>query len=232
MVGGTYFNVFRCATSKRLNNYILPTLHEDQPDVVLLHIGFNDINNQTEDRINTEKLTGDIINIGKSCIDLGVKDVVMSSILPKKNIALTCLIQQVEDSLREQYILYGFGFISNNIISRTHSWKDGIHLEDLGTNILAGNFVDFLNRFISSKSSEDSWLYIGKHLKGHYGNIGVLIADNSLSPEIFSDISNLGSVSSNWNSCNVKDYDKNSSDPRLVFLLFFIYSLFTIGKIT
>ena len=53
-------------------------------------------------------------------------------------------------------------------------------------------------------------------MKGLYGNIGVLISDNSLSSEIASDISNLGSVSSNWNSCNVKDYDKNSSDPRLV----------------
>ena len=31
-----------------------------------------------------------------------------------------------------------------------------------------------------------------------------------------SDISNLGSVSSNWNSHNVKDYNKNSSNPRLV----------------
>ena len=48
----------------------------------------NDINNQTKDRTNTEKQTGDIINIGKSCIDLGVKEVVISSILPKKNIAL------------------------------------------------------------------------------------------------------------------------------------------------
>ena len=55
-----------------------------------------------------------------------------------------------------------------------------------------------------------------KHLKGLYGNIGILISDNSLSPEIASDISNLGSVSSNWNSRNVKDYDRNSSDPRLV----------------
>ena len=53
-------------------------------------------------------------------------------------------------------------------------------------------------------------------MKGHYGNTGVLISANSLSPEIVSDISNLGSVSSNWNSRNVKDYDKNSSDPRLV----------------
>ena len=101
----------------------------------------------------------------------------------------------------------GFGFISNDNISRTHLWKDGIHLEDLGTNILAGNFVNFLNRFILSKSSELLWLYTDKHLKGLYGNIDVLISDNSLSSEIVSDISNLGSASSNWNSRNVKDYD-------------------------
>ena len=134
-----------------MNHFILPTLHKDQPDVVLLHIGSNDINNQTKDKTDTEKLTGDIINIGKSCIDLVV---VISSVLPKTNIPLTRLIRQVNDSLREQCVLNGFGFISNDNISRTHLWKDGIHLEDLGTNILAGNFVDFLNRFILSKSSE------------------------------------------------------------------------------
>ena len=72
-----------------------------------------------------------------------MKDVVISSILPKKNIALTCL---VNNSLREQCVLNGFGFISNDNISRTHLWKDGIHLEDLGTNILAGNFVDFFQQ--------------------------------------------------------------------------------------
>ena len=122
-----------------MNHNILPTLHEDHPDVVLLHIGSTDINNQTTDRKTTENLTGDIINTGKSCIDLGVKEVVISSILPKKNIALR---------------MNGFGFISNDNISRTHLWKDGIYLEDLGTNILAGYFADVLNRFILSKSSE------------------------------------------------------------------------------
>ena len=134
-----------------MNHFILPTLHKDQPDVVLLHIGSNDINNQTKDKTDTEKLTGDIINIGKSCIDLVV---VISSVLPKTNISLTRLIRQVNDSLREQCVLNGFGFISNDNISRTHLWKDGIYLEDLGTNILAGNFVDFLSRFILSTSSE------------------------------------------------------------------------------
>ena len=52
-------------------------------------------------------------------------------------------------------------------------------------------------------------------MKGLYSNIG-LISDNSLSSEIVNDISNLGSVSSNWNSRNGKDYDKNSSELRLV----------------
>ena len=35
-----------------------------------------------------------------------------------------------------------------------HLWKNGIYLEDLGANIVAGNFVDFLNRFVFFKSSE------------------------------------------------------------------------------
>ena len=83
-----------------------------------------------------------------------MKEVVISSILPKKNITLTRLIRQVNDSLRLQCVWNGFGFISSDNISRTHLWQDGIHLEDLGNNILAGNFVDFLNSFISSKSSE------------------------------------------------------------------------------
>ena len=39
-------------------------------------------------------------------------------------------------------------------------------------------------------------------------NIGVQISDNSLSPEMVSDISNLGYVSSNLSFWNVKDYDK------------------------
>ena len=73
-----------------------------------------------------------------------------------------------------------------------------------------------MNSFILSKSSEHSWLYTDKHLKGINGNTGVLISDNSLSSEIVSDISDLGSISANWNSRNVKDYDKNSSDQRLV----------------
>ena len=52
-------------------------------------------------KLNTEKPTEVIINIGKSWIDLGVKRVIISLILPKNNIALTRLIQQLKVSLKE-----------------------------------------------------------------------------------------------------------------------------------
>ena len=137
----------------------------------------------------------------------------ISSILPKTNNALTRLTRQVKASLREMCVLNKFGFIPTDNVSRTYLWKDGIHLGDLSNNIVAGNFVNILNRFILSKSSEHHtffwcfhcWLYTGKHSKDRYGNIGAQISDNSLSPEMVSDIGNLGSVSSNMSFRDVKD---------------------------
>ena len=62
-------------------------------------------------------------------------------------------------------MLNGFGVISNDNILRTYLCKDMIHLEDLGTNVLTGFLIQVFD----------------KHSKGLYGNIGVLISDNSLS---------------------------------------------------
>ena len=58
--------------------------------------------------------------------------------------------------------------------------------------------------------------YTDKYFRGFCGNNCVQISNNSLSPKTVNDISNLGSVSSNRNSRSVKDYDKNSSVPKLV----------------
>ena len=74
-----------------------------------------------------------------------MKEVIISSSLLKNNIALTRLIRKVNDSLREKCVLNGFGFISNNNISKIHLWKDRIHLEDLGINILVGKSLFYPN---------------------------------------------------------------------------------------
>ena len=82
---------FGSAKSKTLNHYILRTLHNDQRDVVFLHIGSNDINNQTKDKTKNEQLIECIINNGKRCINFSVKEVIIPLILSKNNFALTRL---------------------------------------------------------------------------------------------------------------------------------------------
>ena len=40
------------------------------------------------------------------------------------------------------------GSICNDAITTEYLWKDGIHLQDLGTNILISNFIKFVNSFL------------------------------------------------------------------------------------
>ena len=52
--------------------------------------------------------------------------------------------------LRDLCIINGFGFVSNKIITTKYIWKDGIHLQDLGTSILNKNFIEFANSCLFS----------------------------------------------------------------------------------
>ena len=42
----------------------------------------------------------------------------------------------------------GFDYIFNDAFTTEYLWKDGIHLQDLDTNILSCNFTKFLNSFL------------------------------------------------------------------------------------
>ena len=74
--------------------------------------------------------------------------VFISSILVKKNPQLNPVIQRVNDQLRELCEINGFLFINNDMITTDHHWRDGIHLQDIGANILSGNFYQVLNIFL------------------------------------------------------------------------------------
>ena len=104
---------------------------------------------------NPCKHADDIINISKLCIYYGVKDVIISSILPKRNMTYTKVIREVNDILIEKCQLNGFGYICNNNVTDEFLWRDGIHFTDTGTHMLASNFVDFLNYFILDRHYEN-----------------------------------------------------------------------------
>ena len=94
------------------------------------------------------QLSPSIIKIGLNCKNYGVNNVVISSILVKKNPNLNALIQRVNDLLHDLCSMNGFGYICNDAITTEYLWKDGIHLQDLGTNILSSNFITFVNSFL------------------------------------------------------------------------------------
>ena len=150
--GRAFLNGFSGANIKRLNHYITPILEEDRPDIVILHIGCNDITHRTIDNIDIKDISNQLIDIGKKCKSYGVKEVIFSSILVKKQVKLTQIIRQVNDYLRDECERNSFCFVNNDNITREYLWKDRTHLNNDGTRIFAGNLVDFLNEFIFNRN--------------------------------------------------------------------------------
>ena len=61
--GKAHLNSFSEANIKRLDHFITPTLVENRPDIVIIHIGSNDITHNTVDRRDVKDIVNRIINI-------------------------------------------------------------------------------------------------------------------------------------------------------------------------
>ena len=54
-------------------------------------------------------------------------------------------IKNLNKSLYEECMKYGFCFIDNGTVSEKDLWKDGIHLTESGRVIVANNLINYLN---------------------------------------------------------------------------------------
>ena len=140
--GKAFFRSFSGANAKQIQHYIIPTLTDDQPDAIIIHAGTNDIINNNS---NEDKIAKDIVNIVETCKGAGINDIFVSSLLVKKNPRLTAVIHRVNDLLRDYCATNGIHFINNDNVTTEHLWKDGIHLQDIGTTILSKNFYEYIN---------------------------------------------------------------------------------------
>ena len=135
---------FGGAKIEELNHYITPHLEFDKPDIVVIHIGSNNVSYNNLNA-NPAVFAQNIIEIGNKCVNYGVQEVVISSIFVKESIKLGAFIRKINDELRELCLEKNFHFISNDNIIRKHICGDGVHLLEVGTNILAANIVSYLN---------------------------------------------------------------------------------------
>ena len=71
----------------------------------------------------------------------------------KKNPKLNPVIRRVNDQLRKLCEINGFLLINNDMITTDHLWRDGIPLQDIGTNILSRNFYLVFHDFLYENHS-------------------------------------------------------------------------------
>ena len=90
-----HLNGFSGANIKHLDHLITPTLAEDRSDIVIVHIGSNDITHNTVNQTDVKDIVNRIINIGKKCLSYGVKELIISSIFMKKPFKLTRIINRL-----------------------------------------------------------------------------------------------------------------------------------------
>ena len=146
---------FPGATTHDLSEfYMLPTLKNNTPDTVIIHIGANDLLNKgTRDGGATsnviDDISNDIIKCGKVCAAHGVNNICISSVLPFRGRLTNSTINYINDKLAKLCRENSFDFLLNDNIIYDHSkslyYHDGIHLNEAGRDILMDNFSTYLN---------------------------------------------------------------------------------------
>ena len=142
-VGKTHLKAFPGTTTKQLHHYIIPTLDDEHPNTVLLHVGINDL---LQGGNEIGKISKNISEIGAMCKDKGVKNVFISGLIPSRKVE-EHYISNLNNQLKEICKANCYIFIDNSNITERHLWRDGIHLNDRGKDLLANNFLDIFKDF-------------------------------------------------------------------------------------
>ena len=113
-----YKKCFPGVNANHLKHHIIPTLNEDKPYTLIIHVGVNDIMNGT-DRDNLVVQSG---RIGFTCKNYGIKNII-SSLVYARGIK-TEVIDYVNKKLQELCNHQNYTFINNSNIPVEHLCKD------------------------------------------------------------------------------------------------------------
>ena len=144
--GTAKFQKFNGHKMKHIKKYVTTHLDEERPDCVILQGGGNDLSSDYRNADSLTKIANDIIDAAHECRRYHVKEIWISSVLPRSSAVYQGRRSQLNKILKDLCYLYDFKFIENeNIVIRNHILKDGVHLNNEGTIQLARNFLRCLN---------------------------------------------------------------------------------------
>ena len=139
---------FPGAKSHQLLHYIDVNLDRRKPpDSVIIHIGVNDViydNSQS----NIENLVRNIKKMTEKCRNAGAKNVFTFGLVYSTRVSLP-ILERIHKTLSSYCDLHNCIYIDNRNIRGKNLYKDGLHLLESGKEILANNFLFYLNRILN-----------------------------------------------------------------------------------
>ena len=128
------------ATTIDINDYIKPELRQN-PDVVIIHSGTNDLPNN----VNTVKKIKKLIKEIEEYHQENTPQIAISSIINRYDQDYSEEIENINDKLKRLCVSKGIFFIDNNNIDRSCLNRGKLHLNKRGSSYLANNFKKFVN---------------------------------------------------------------------------------------
>ena len=147
--GTAEIHLYRGKKSHEIRDRVREHLEMTKTDSVIVLGGGNDLPTSRRNPTTPESIAETLIGIGIDCknANIPVEKIGISSVLPRAEAYMQGRRKKINDLLREKCKVHNFAFIENdNIILSRHIQRDGVHLNRAGTEKLATNFLDVLNK--------------------------------------------------------------------------------------
>jgi lysophospholipase L1-like esterase len=135
-------NKFPAATARQIRHYAHYALDEDHPSQVIIVAGTNDVAYDTNSSgADPEIIAERIMDIARDCRSKNVKDIHVSSIMPRREYRYRSTIDQINTILRRKCDQEHFYYIDNANIY-TGDLDDGVHLNYEGNQKFISNLLN------------------------------------------------------------------------------------------
>ena len=131
---------FPGAKTTCMEHYLVPSL-DQKPNTIILHVGTNDLRGADPPKVISKR----IMDLARKCSDMNSKIYVSSLVSRGDN--LNHKVEAVNDILEASCNGANIGFIDNSNISTSDLNNSKLHLNRDGSEKLANNLINFLNKF-------------------------------------------------------------------------------------
>ena len=145
------FFKFHGRTSGEIGSYMPVNLEQGLPENVVIAASGNGVPTGPRSSITLQQIVDEVVQSGKLCHDKGVKNVYISSFLPRRSMHYQSRREELNKLLKEQCKTNNFIFMANSNINMTqHLAEDGVHLNSDGSTLICRNMLYHLNKGGSS----------------------------------------------------------------------------------